>query len=95
LQSRPDKPLEGALSVKIMCFRSIPKSFSKKKTEQAKNGELLPTSKPDVDNYAKGIKDALKGVIWKDDSQVTTLTVSKRYSDVPRIQVEIQEVIFP
>jgi Holliday junction resolvase RusA-like endonuclease len=92
LQHRPSQPLTGAVSVGIMCFRSIPKSFSRKKTEMAENGEILPTTKPDVDNYAKGIKDALKGVIWQDDSQVTFLSVSKRYSVTPRVEIAIMEV---
>jgi Holliday junction resolvase RusA-like endonuclease len=92
MQHRPPQPLLGALSVSIMCYRSIPKSFSKKKAEMAESGELLPVTKPDVDNYAKGIKDALKGVIWQDDSQVTFLSVSKRYSISPRVEISIREV---
>lgn len=45
-----------------------------------------------VDNLAKLVKDALNGVFWRDDAQVVDLTVKKRYSDVPRTEVMIEEV---
>lgn len=85
----PTELLSEALQVTVDVYRTIPKSFSKKKTEMAKSGALRPTSKPDVDNYVKGIKDALNKVIWKDDSQIVTLTVRKWYSDKPRIEIEV------
>ncbi len=39
----------------------------------------------DVDNVAKACLDALTGVVWRDDSQVTALTVFKRPAYQPRI----------
>lgn len=33
----------------------------------------------DLDNHAKGILDAMKGVVFEDDCQVTYLTIAKRY----------------
>lgn len=47
----------------------------------------LVSTKPDADNYAKAILDALgdwKGrgpIVWKDDGQVCDLFVRKRYAD--------------
>jgi Holliday junction resolvase RusA-like endonuclease len=86
---RPDKPLEGPILVAVKVYKKIPKSFSKKKKAAAEAGQLRPTSKPDVDNYAKSIKDALKNVIWKDDSQVVDLHISKWYSETPRVEITI------
>jgi Holliday junction resolvase RusA-like endonuclease len=86
-QHKPDKPLEGALALQVNIYRSIPKSFSKKKHTQAENGEIRPTTKPDVDNFLKVIKDALKGIVWKDDSQVVSAMVNKWYSEQPRVEV--------
>lgn len=83
--------LEGPLGMVLTVYRSIPKSFSKKKAALAEDGEIRPVSKPDVDNYLKGVKDALKGVIWKDDSQVVEVFAQKRYSSRPRIEVKIKE----
>ncbi|WP_153905122.1 RusA family crossover junction endodeoxyribonuclease, partial [Acinetobacter baumannii] len=86
----PSALLEGPLLLKIGIYRSIPKSFSKKKTVQAEAREIRPTSKPDVDNYVKGIKDALNKVIWKDDSQIVSIVAEKFYSQKPRIEVKVQ-----
>lgn len=87
----PAALLEGPLGMVLTVYRSIPKSFSKKKAALAEDGELRPVSKPDVDNYLKGVKDALKGVIWKDDSQVVEVFAQKRYSSRPRIEVKIKD----
>lgn len=89
-QYAPKQLLEGPLSMTVIVYRPSLKSFSKKKAQEAEAGILRPITKPDVDNYVKGIKDALKQVIWKDDSQVVDLQVSKYYSQKPRIEVEIE-----
>jgi Holliday junction resolvase RusA-like endonuclease len=89
-QEAPETPLEGALLLVVDIYRPIPKSFSKKKTAQAEAGEIRPTTKPDVDNYIKTIKDALKNIMWRDDSQVVEVVARKWYSQKPRIEVEIQ-----
>ncbi|MGP7817747.1 RusA family crossover junction endodeoxyribonuclease [Niallia sp. 01092] len=90
---RPPALLEGPLALEVKVFKSSLKSFSKKKTMAAEAGELRPLTKPDVDNFVKGIKDALKAVIWKDDSQVVDLHVSKWYSQNPRIEVTIKPIL--
>ncbi len=91
-QHAPAQPLEGPLSMVMIAYRPIPKSFSKKKAAAAERGEILPVSKPDVDNYLKGVKDALKGIIWVDDSQVVDAFARKRYSARPRIEVKIKKL---
>lgn len=91
-QHAPERLIESAIGLKVTIYRPIPKSFSKKKTEQAERGEIVPTTKPDADNYLKTVKDALNGVIWKDDSQIVDVQVRKRYSNKPRIEIEIHEL---
>jgi Holliday junction resolvase RusA-like endonuclease len=88
-EHRPDHLLDGPLKMEVKIYKSTLKSFSKKKTQQAESGIIRPTTKPDVDNYVKGVKDALNSVIWKDDSQVVDLVVSKWYSEQPRVEVTI------
>lgn len=85
----PEKLFSGPVYMVVNFYRPIPKSFSKKKTAAAEAGELRPVTKPDTDNLVKGIKDALKNVIWKDDSQVVDLRAAKWYSERPRVEVEI------
>lgn len=89
-QVAPDALITEEIRLRIDVYRKIPKSFSKKKHQQAVDGELRPTTKPDIDNLAKGIKDGLSKVIWHDDSQVTELVARKLYSDNPRAEVTIE-----
>lgn len=39
------------------------------------------TKKPDLDKLARAVKDALKGIVWKDDSQVVEIFTRKRYAE--------------
>lgn len=86
--------LEGPLIVIIDAYYSIPKSVSKKKARLMKEGEILPEKKPDCDNIAKVILDALNTIAYKDDAQVTSLTVHKHYENdetPPCVKVFIRE----
>ena len=49
-----------------------------------------PAKRGDIDNYLKGILDALKGYVFNDDSQVVKLIV-ERFDDKanPRVEVEL------
>ena len=46
------------------------------------SGYLVHLAKPDIDNLLKGALDALKGVLWNDDSQVLLGAAEKYYSPV-------------
>ena len=60
-------PWEGPIMLGIMFIMPRPKSMMHKKKPMPK---LWHTSKPDLDNLTKAVKDALTGLIWRDDSQV-------------------------
>jgi Holliday junction resolvase RusA-like endonuclease len=83
-------PLEQACAVRLEIYVPVPASWSKKKQARALSGEVLPTTKPDIDNVEKAIFDGLNGVIWKDDVQVTDVIKKKRYSDTPRVEVTVE-----
>lgn len=97
-----DEPLD----VKIIAYFEIPKSLSKKRKSLCLANQELPTKKPDIDNIAKIIMDGMnpkmklnkalhqmveviRGV-YRDDKQVTTLLVKKRYSEYPRVEVTVE-----
>lgn len=86
------EPLESALSISVVFYRGIQKSGTKA-IKQAKNdGFILPTIKPDIDNYLKSILDGLNGLAYVDDSQVCTIKASKKYSAYPRVEVVVEEM---
>ena len=62
-----EKPLENAISAEIEVFMPIPKSDTKKKKEAKLSGKIRPTVKPDNDNIAKSVLDALNGLAYGDD----------------------------
>lgn len=82
---------EKQLSVTINAYFAIPKSFSKKKQQEAKDGLIRPTVKPDCDNIAKNINDALNGIVYPDDKQIIRLEVNKYYSENERVEVIIYD----
>lgn len=84
--------IEGPVLVRMTARFEVPKSASKKKREAMLSGAIRPTKKPDTDNIAK-IKDALNGVVWRDDAQVVTETITKIFSEVPGLEIEIDQVL--
>lgn len=75
----------------IEVIQAIPKSWSNSKHLKAERGEIVPTAKNgDLDNIAKSILDALNGLVYEDDCQVTTLMITKRYGADPYAAVRIE-----
>lgn len=87
-------PLEGPLAMGLEVYRPIPKSFSKRRREAAERGEIRPTTKPDLDNYVKAAKDALNGIVWRDDSQIVSYIepFGKYYSERPRLEITVKQL---
>jgi len=82
------KKSEIAVSMHLDFFFKIPKSWSK-----AKKADIpYHTSKPDVDNLIKSIKDALNGVAYRDDSQVVQVFARKQYADEDGVLIQLKEL---
>ena len=84
--------INEAISVELMFYKSVPKSYSKKNTAMAIKGDLKPTVKPDIDNYIKCVLDGLTKVVWTDDNLIVDITAKKRYAEVPRAEIIIKKV---
>lgn len=85
--------VEGAVELRLVIDVQVPASWSKKKQAQALAGEILPGTKPDVDNVVKAIGDGLNGVVWKDDAQITDVIARKRYSEKPQVRVIVRPAV--
>lgn len=85
-------PFENAIRAEIKVFMPIPKSDSKKKRELKLSGKIRPTMKPDNDNIAKSVLDALNGVAYLDDKQIVELAVDKKYGEEPYVYVKLIEL---
>lgn len=82
-------PQGTPLRVEIRAFFPIPSSFSKKKRDALKDTPHI--KKPDADNVAKAVVDALNYLAFHDDSAICDLITIKRYSENPRVEVRIEE----
>lgn len=89
----PSTPIDSPIKINMTFFMPIPKSKSKAWKRRALLGLELPDRKPDNDNLAKAILDAMNEIIYKDDARITDLNLKKRYSDVPRTEVVIIEQV--
>lgn len=74
-------PKTGPLAVEVDFIMPVPQSWSKKKKQQAHNGDLWHTGRPDVDNLLKLVLDAANGVLWIDDAQIASFGASKSYAE--------------
>lgn len=75
------------LTLEITAVFGVPERFSKAVRQKMLAWEILPTKRPDADNIAKIIADALNGVAWHDDAQVTDMTIRKVYGENPEVRV--------
>jgi crossover junction endodeoxyribonuclease RusA len=67
--------LDGPLHVGIEFIMRRPASAPKRSTPPA-------IKRPDLDKLTRAVLDALSGVVWRDDSVITVLTVSKRLAEL-------------
>jgi len=82
------KKLEGAIKMDLVFWMPRAKS----------NKDKHHTKRPDVDNLAKAVKDALEGIAYKNDSQVVDLRVRKYYETEihkPGVDVSMEPVELP
>lgn len=78
---------EGLVKAEFEFHMPIPKSLSKKK--QAKLLGKYHTKRPDIDNLIKFYLDVCNALLYKDDSQVYTLSATKKYSLQPKTIIKI------
>lgn len=87
--------LSGPLSVSFTFHRLRPKSHFLTDGERlsAKGArEEWPTSKPDLLKLARGVEDAMTGIVYRDDSQIVIENLRKDWRDIEGVQVRVQEL---
>ena len=83
--------LKGRISINIIAYLKIPQSTSKTKIQEMLENKISPTKKPDVDNIAKSILDAMNGLVFEDDNQVSKISVEKRFALEEKAVIEVEE----
>lgn len=86
----PEQLIDSAIELHIDIYHKLQKTGSKQLKADKLAHRIRPTVKPDLDNLAKGIKDALTGMMWKDDALIVDLVVRKFYAVEPYAVVTIK-----
>ncbi|MBQ3478187.1 MAG: RusA family crossover junction endodeoxyribonuclease [Clostridia bacterium] len=76
----------------IRAYYGLAKADSKRKRQAKLDGVIRPTKKPDIDNCIKAIADSVNGLAYTDDTQIVSVIAEKYYAEIPRVEVEIEEV---
>lgn len=82
--------LEGAIALQLRFYLPRPKGH------YGVRGVLpsaphYPIVRPDVLKLARGVEDALTGIVWRDDAQIVIEALVKRYGDPARVEVTVME----
>ena len=88
------KPLQCPVSLRCEFVLPRPKGHfgSGKNTGVLKSSApRFPTKKPDLTKLVRCAEDALRGIIWVDDSQVVLQTNVKAYGEVVGVKLTINE----
>ena len=87
-QSGVSFPGGAPVFAQILAYFPIPASYSKKKKAALEGSFHL--SRPDADNIAKSVLDALNGLAYPDDSAVQLQGVYKLYTNAaPRVELTL------
>jgi Holliday junction resolvase RusA-like endonuclease len=73
------EPIKGAVTMELVFQMGEPNWYG--------NGKYH-TKRPDIDNLTKAVKDALKGIIYADDSQIVEAHLYKQYG-VPKVIITV------
>jgi Holliday junction resolvase RusA-like endonuclease len=76
---------EGPVSLSLIAIFDIPTSYSQKKKNEAMCGVIKPTKKPDLDNVYKAWADGMNSVVFKDDVQIVSCEMTKKYGPQAKV----------
>jgi Holliday junction resolvase RusA-like endonuclease len=79
------EPFAGPVEMVVRAVYLVPRSWPKKRADAA----WWRTAKPDADNLAKIISDAINTIVFVDDAQIASLTVQKIYGPLAGVTVSV------
>jgi Holliday junction resolvase RusA-like endonuclease len=83
MNGRP--PITGPVSLFALVELPVPASWSRRKSNAAIVSSVMPTTKPDLNNYLKSALDSINGIVISDDALIVQLEARKRYGVDPKL----------
>lgn len=87
--------MAGPLIAEFTFYLPRPKGHygSGKNAMQVKaSAPAFPETKPDVLKLSRAVEDALTGIIWRDDAQIVSEKIVKRYGAPSRVEIVVTHV---
>ena len=84
-------PLDGPVSVSMKFVLKPPTAMRKAQREAAISSRAPAENGSDVDNLAKAVLDAMNAITYRDDRQISRLSLTKEYGAEPKVEVLIQK----
>ena len=85
----PAQPWAEPVAVTFEFIFPIPKGTSKIKYHQMLTRQILPDIRPDEDNLAYLITNAMKGIVYDDDKRICEKHVYKYYGLKPLVKITV------
>lgn len=92
VQGRPPWDKGIPISLQIEAIFSVTKTVPKKKAQMMVTGKIRPIKKPDTDNVAKIVADALNKIAYDDDAQIVDMRITKYYGQEPMLIVTLRQI---
>lgn len=89
----PSEPLDCPVELTLVFFFPIPKSASKALRTQMLNRVILPDKKPDADNLAYLVTNALKEIVYDDDKRVCAQHIYKFYGPESKVVIRVRPIL--
>lgn len=86
-------PMGISVKLRVMAYHKIPAYVRSPSVRRRMAEGLIPCiHKPDIDNVLKAVADALNGVAYEDDRQITYIIAHRRWTEgEERLEVEVAE----
>lgn len=82
------EPWTGPVHRTVHVLRCMPKAWSKKR--RLRHNPCTTT--PDLSRICENIDDALQGIVYQNDRQITSNSARKEYSDVDKVVIIVQRL---
>lgn len=84
---------DGPVQVRLDFYFLRPKAHFRANGQVKDSAPRFPATRPDIDKLARAVLDPLTGVAFRDDAQVSSLTVRKYWcenpSQVPGVRISV------
>jgi Holliday junction resolvase RusA-like endonuclease len=92
---RDTELLTGPIALEITFVKPRPASHygtGKNRGVLKASAPLYPATRPDALKLARGVEDALSGVLYRDDAQIVTEYLLKRYGEPARCEIRVWDL---